>query len=81
MAGIHAAVIEAQEQSHIATAAIEDTHSTLQSHIKTLATTAHASPPFHPIESETSNLHSYASCMHAPAIHGKVMAWNNEKSR
>jgi hypothetical protein len=79
--GIHTAVIEAQEQTHVVTAAVEDTHSTLQSHIENMATTAHASPPLHPLESETPNLNSYASRVRVPAIHGKVMARNNEKSR
>jgi hypothetical protein len=43
--GIHAAVIEAQEQTRVVTAAVEDTHSTLQSHIENMATTAHTSTP------------------------------------
>jgi hypothetical protein len=79
--GIHAAVIEAQEQTCVVTAAVEDTHSTLQSHIENMATTAHTSTPLHPLGSETPNPNSYASRVRAPAIHGKVMARNDEKSR
>ena len=75
--GIHAAVIEAQEQSRAATTAAEDTHNTLQNHIEALATTAPA--PLHPPPDPNPN--SYANRARPPAIHDKVMARNDEKSR
>ena len=75
---IHSAVIEAQTQAKLAASITEDTHTTIQKHIKDNpappSTRTHLDTSTH---SHNTNLYTYRT--HVPAIHDQVMARNYEK--
>jgi hypothetical protein len=76
--GLHAAVIDAQEQSKFIASIAENTLDILQNHIKATPLQPLAPTLSLPNQPITSNMNTYAGQARLPAIHHKVMARADE---